>query len=123
MRQEFSARTKLQAFNRALGVIDKKPHCEVLWRGQHGWERCGKLILGIPQYDHIQPDGLGGPPTLENCQVACGECHRLKTHEIDNPIMTKADRQRNSAAGIKRKSRPIRSRGFTKREIEADHDS
>lgn len=104
-RQEFSARVKLQAYQRSLGVIDKKPHCEVLWRGQHGWERCGKLILGIPEYDHIQPDGLGGPPTLANCQVSCRACHQQKTHTVDRPIMQKADNQRNSAAGIKRKYR------------------
>lgn len=101
MRTEFSARVKLQAFTRSLGVIDKRPHCEVEWDGK----RCGKLILGLPEFDHKIPDGLGGKPTLENCQCACGDCHRRKTHTVDRPIMTKADNQMKSAAGIKRKYR------------------
>ena len=120
MRREFPARVKLQAYNRSLGVIDGKPHCEVKWDGK----RCGKLILGVPEYDHVKADGLGGEPTLENCQVACRDCHRRKTHTEDRPIMQKADNQRRAAAGIKRTSRPIRSRGFPKRaRIEMDHDS
>jgi 5-methylcytosine-specific restriction endonuclease McrA len=51
----------------------------------------------------VEPDGLGGEPTLENCQVACGACHKRKTHTEDRPIMAKADRQKKSGAGIKRK--------------------
>jgi 5-methylcytosine-specific restriction endonuclease McrA len=99
MRREFPARIKLAAYQRSLGVIDGKPHCEVVWDGK----RCGKLILGLPEYDHVKPDGLGGEPTLENCQVACGVCHKRKTHTEDRPIMAKADRQKKSGAGIKRK--------------------
>lgn len=91
MRQEFPIRIKLAAYERCL--INGKPHCE----------ECGKLILGVCEYDHIKPDGLGGEPMLENCAVLCGTCHRRKTHEEDRPIMAKADRQRKAAAGIKRK--------------------
>ena len=101
MRTEFSVRIKTAAYNRSLGVIDRKPHCEVMWDGK----RCGKLILGVPEYDHIVPDGLGGDNSLSNCQCACGDCHRRKTHEQDRPIMQKADNQRKAAAGIKRKYR------------------
>lgn len=101
MRHEFSARVKLAAYHRSLGVIDGECHCEVMWNGK----RCGKLIRGAPEYDHIKPDGLQGPPTLENCQVACRVCHQLKTHRHDRPIMAKADRQKKSGAGVKRKYR------------------
>lgn len=85
-------------------MIDGKPHCE----------QCGGLIVGRGQYDHIKPDGLGGEPTLENLQVLCSPCHRIKTHDHDRPIMTKADNQRKSAAGIKTK-RPFGNTKFRKK--------
>lgn len=91
MRREFPAKVKLAAYNRCLK--DGKPHCE----------DCGSRIVGVPEYDHIRPDGLSGEPTLDNAQVLCGRCHRIKTHTVDRPIMQKADRQRKAAAGIKRK--------------------
>ena len=93
MRREFGATVKWQAYQRCLK--DSKPHCE----------DCGLRIIGVPEYDHKKPDGLGGEPTLDNCQVLCGKCHRIKTHEEDRPVMTKADNQRKSAAGAKRKHR------------------
>lgn len=99
MRQEFPVSVKKLAFARCL--IDDMPHCEVKWAG----ERCGKLILGTPEYDHIKPDGLQGKPTLENCQVACGACHKIKTHKHDRPIMQKADEQKKAAAGIRSPSK------------------
>lgn len=105
MRREFSAKVRLAAYERCK--INGKPHCEVRWNGK----RCAKLILGIPEYDHIKPDGLQGEPTLENCQAACGACHKQKTHEIDRPIMAKADRTRKAAAGTRLKAK-LRSRGF-----------
>jgi len=91
MRREFSAKVKLAAYERCQK--DGKPHCEA----------CGLRIVGVPEYDHVKPDGLGGEPTLENCQCLCGKCHRIKTHEEDRPVMAKADRQKKAAAGIKRK--------------------
>ena len=91
MRSEFPVKVKKQAYERCL--INGKPHCE----------RCDKLILGVPQYDHIIPDGLQGKPTIENCWSLCGTCHRRKTNEEDNPIMRKADAQFKAQAGIKRK--------------------
>lgn len=100
-RSEFPVSVKKQAYARCL--IDGKPHCEVSWVGKV----CGKLILGTPEYDHRKADGLGGEPTLENCQVACGACHKVKTHQHDRPIMQKADEQKKAGAGIKRTSRPI----------------
>lgn len=93
MRREFPSSVKWDAYQRCLK--NGKPHCE----------ECGKLILGVPEYDHIKADGLGGEPTLENCAALCGSCHRIKTHERDRPIMNKADNQKKSGAGIKRKHR------------------
>lgn len=91
VRHEFSSKVKWAAYQRCL--INDKPHCEM----------CGLRIIGLCEYDHIKPDGLGGEPTLENCAVLCGKCHRIKTHEEDRPVMAKADRQRKAAAGVKRK--------------------
>lgn len=91
MRREFPSPVKWEAYKRCLR--NDKPHCE----------GCGFRIIGVPEYDHIKPDGLGGEPTLENCQVLCGKCHRRKTHEEDRPIMQKADNQKKAAAGVKRK--------------------
>jgi 5-methylcytosine-specific restriction endonuclease McrA len=95
MRREFPAKVKLAAWDRCQR--DGKPHCE----------GCGLRIVGVPEYDHIKPDGLGGEPTLENCAVLCGKCHRIKTHEEDRPVMAKADRQMKAHAGVKRTSRPM----------------
>ena len=91
MRREFPAKVKLQAWDRCMR--GGKPHCEL----------CRGLIVGRGQFDHVVADGLGGDPTLDNCQVLCSPCHRIKTHTEDRPIMTKADNQRKSHAGVKRK--------------------
>jgi 5-methylcytosine-specific restriction endonuclease McrA len=78
---------------------------------QRAWERCkglcekctAKLFPGHFDYDHIIPDGLGGEPTLENCQVLCDNCHEEKTHKHDRPIMQKADNIRKKHLGQKPK--------------------
>lgn len=82
---------------------------------QAAWERCKgrceapgcgiKLRVGGFQYDHVIPDGLGGPATLENCAVLCTAHHEVKTHTKDRPIMTKADNQRKAHLGLKPKGR------------------
>jgi 5-methylcytosine-specific restriction enzyme A len=109
LRKEFSRKVKFQAFKRCL--IDGKPHCE----------KCGVLLrAGDLHYDHIIPDGLGGEPTLENCQVICIKlCHNKKTHQEDNPVMQKADRVLKKTFSIAtRKGRPIpgsKASGFKKK--------
>lgn len=100
MRREFSKTVRLQAANRAKG------RCEACNK---------KLSVGEFHYDHDVPDGLGGEPTLENCRVLCLTCHRIKTHEQDNPRMQKADSQRKSIALGIRNAPTIQSRGFDKR--------
>lgn len=81
---------------------------------QKAWERCGgrceasgcgiKLQVGKFQFDHIVPDGLGGKPDLENCQVLCTFHHARKTHQEDRPVMDKADSIRKKHLGIKTKT-------------------
>ena len=98
MRKEFPRRVKALAFKRccdAAGI----PHCQ----------GCGIIITaGNLFFDHIQPDGLGGEPILENCQILCKTCHGSKTLGEDNPIMQKADRVMKKTYGIaSRRGRPI----------------
>ena len=91
-RQEFPAKVKVAAYERCKG------RCEGC---------TARLVPGKFRYDHRIPDALGGKPTLENCQVACRDCHSRKTHTEDRPIMAKADRQRKSQAGVHTSSRPM----------------
>jgi 5-methylcytosine-specific restriction endonuclease McrA len=112
MRREFLSGVKLAAWDRC-----RDEH------GHHRCERCLGLIVGRAQYDHITPDGLGGEPTLDNCQVLCASCHRTKTHEEDRPVMTRADNQKKSHAGVRRSKQKIQSRGFQRRQHEMDPDT
>lgn len=89
MRREFSAKVKLQAWQRSGGV------CEC----------CGaKLFPGNVHYDHELPDALGGEPALENCRVLCRACHGMKTSKQDVPAIAKSNRNRRKHAGIKKAS-------------------
>lgn len=87
MRREFSVKVKKAAYERSKGI------CEI----------CGLKILGHAEFDHKIPLGLSGKSDMDNIACLCKKCHRIKTHEQDRPIMQKADRQRKSAAGIKKK--------------------
>ena len=72
MRQEFSARVKLAAYQRSLGVTDRKSHCEVKWDGKRFGIMIG-LVAGVLAGASSNPAGtryrecvaLGAPP--ENC--------------------------------------------------------
>lgn len=102
-RNEFPQSVRKAAFRRCCknGV----PHCE----------GCGnELRSGGIFYEHMDPDGLGGEPTLENCQVRCTVCKKSKD-KTDNAIMTKADNVTKSAYGLKPSPRhKIKSAGFQK---------
>lgn len=105
MRREFSPKIKLAAWDRCKGT------CEV----------CLTRIIGRPEYDHILPDAMGGEPVLENLQVLCSKCHRLKTSSEDVPRIAKTKRTKRKAINAWPKaSRPIQSRGFPKRYADPD---
>lgn len=76
MRQEFSRRTKLQAWDRCGG------QCEECGRALRPGDRI--------EYDHRIPCEFGGGNTLDNCQVLCGWCHGAKTSTADAPAIAKA---------------------------------
>jgi 5-methylcytosine-specific restriction enzyme A len=91
VRREFSAKTKLAAWQRCGGV------CE-----------CGcttKLTGDRAEYDHRIPCGLGGGNDLDNCMVLLRGHHRTKTTE-DVAHIAKAKRRELRHVGI-RKPRAI----------------
>lgn len=90
-RAEFSAKVRKAAFERCKGL------CEMCR---------AKLFPGKFAYDHRVADGLGGEPTLENCQCLCDNCHGEKTHTVDRPIMQKADNIRAKHFGFGKAKRP-----------------
>lgn len=111
-RTEFPLKVKKAAFRRCCnqapeGIenIPATPQCE----------GCGnELRSGGVFYEHMDPDGLGGEPTLENCQVRCGNC-KVKKDKTDNKIMATADRKLKAAFGLKPAKRSkLQSRGFAK---------
>jgi hypothetical protein len=103
-RTEFPLSVRKKAFARCCKP-DGIPKCEK--------EGCGKMLRpGGIIYEHVQPDGLGGEPTLENCKVYCSVCATKKTVEEDNPRMAKADRVLKKSYGLRRKRRTIPGRKF-----------
>ena len=58
-------------------------------------------------YEHIIPDALGGPPTLENCGVYCKTCWSTKTRTYDHPTIAKAKRIEMRHIGAKQSRRPM----------------
>ncbi|WP_316859963.1 HNH endonuclease signature motif containing protein [uncultured Cohaesibacter sp.] len=97
VREEFSKKTKAEAFLRDGGRCVK----------------CGtKLSPDATEYDHIEPCGLGGDNSLDNCQCLCGECHKEKT-KGDVKTIAKVKRIHNKHVGIEtRKKQKLPSRPF-----------
>lgn len=102
-RKEFPQAVRKTAFARCCQP-DGIPKCE----------SCGNMIRGTPVYEHVQPDGLGGDNTIENCKVHCRVCADNKTFKDDNPRMAKADRVLKKTYGLQAPRKRIQSRGFAK---------
>lgn len=77
MRREFTTKVKVAAWRRCDG------RCESC---------TAKLYPGRFAYDHDNPDGLTGEPTLANCKVLCAACHGGKT-KTDVARIAKAKRR------------------------------
>ena len=106
-RREFPQSVRKAAFARCCrnGTMPGIPQCE----------NCGnQLRAGNIEYEHLDPDGLGGEPKLENCGVWCARpCSSTKTAEIDIPRMAKADAVLRSTYGLTPSKRStIKSAGF-----------
>lgn len=93
-RQEFSRKTKAEAFARAKGKCED---CGVKIRPANG-----------PEYDHRIPDAIDGGNSLENCVVLCFNCHSKKTDEEDKPQIARTKRVRDKHTNALVKSQ----RGF-----------
>lgn len=112
-RQEFSQKVRKAAFARCCkqapdGVknIPGVPQCE----------GCGnELRSGGIFYEHMDPDGLGGDPTAENCQVRCTNCKKAKD-KVDNAIMAKADAVLKKTYGLEPSRQKMRGQGFQKKQ-------
>jgi 5-methylcytosine-specific restriction protein A len=92
MRKEFSTKTKALAFQRANG------RCE----------ECGfRLTPGKIEYDHRNPDGLTGEPTLSNCVCLCTQCHKDKTRK-DVSNIARANRREARHIGAHKSKQPFR---------------
>ena len=107
-RREFPQSVRKLAFARCCksGTMPGIPQCE----------NCGIVLrAGNIIYEHVDPDGLGGEPVLENCKVFCRKvCAHTKTVEEDNPRMQKADRVLKKSFGLQAKRQKIKSQGFRK---------
>jgi 5-methylcytosine-specific restriction endonuclease McrA len=93
-RQEFSAKVRVAAFERAGG------RCE----------NCGVRLgpsTGV-EYDHVIACAVGGEATLENCSVKCRNCHGAKTAKHDIPAIAKSKRIRNKHINTTDKRRGFR---------------
>jgi 5-methylcytosine-specific restriction protein A len=91
MRDEFSKKTKIQAWQRCGG------RCEC---------GCNQKILGTPEYHHRLACALGGSNEFENCVVMSKRCHRLITHGdgLDgNSAIDKSQRILEKRAGVRTK--------------------
>jgi 5-methylcytosine-specific restriction endonuclease McrA len=106
-RQEFTAKVKDAAWKRSGG------RCETGRVAHMPDIGCGrKLSTGDIHYDHIDPDGLTGEATIENCAVLCRSCHKVKTTTHDVPVIARAKRRQRGAVGIKRTRKITRWRKF-----------
>ena len=96
-RREFPRAVKVAAFKRSGG------NCEAC---------TAHLYPAKFHYDHDNPDGLTGEPTLENCVVLCLACHKVKTTTVDVPRIAKAKRNEARHIGAERPKRPWPKRTF-----------
>ncbi len=108
MRNEFPRAVKVAAWDRAGGrcecLVDYNPKPDKI--DGPPYLKCGKkLFPGDIFYDHIIADGLGGKPTLDNCQVLCKAHHDAKTFTADVPKIAKTKRVRANHIGAAKPKR------------------
>lgn len=105
-RQEFSKPVRREAHKRSGGICE----CYRI-KGVPGLTPggCGqRLSAGNTFYEHVDPDGAGGRPVLDNCAVLVKTCWRIKTDHYDRPVVAKVIRQHDRDIGIgRRTSAPI----------------
>lgn len=101
MRREFSKATKVAVIKRS--TVDGVVYCESCKAQAKRW-----------QIDHVNPDGMGGEPTIENAELICEPCYSIKNPK-DTRDIARAKRREARDLGVRNTARqPIRSAGFTK---------
>lgn len=112
-RTEFPQKVRKAAFRRCCQQCNVEGVANI--PGVPQCEGCGnQLRPGGIFYEHMDPDGLGGEPTLDNCQVRCTNC-KVKKDKVDNARMVKADNVLKASYGLKpSKTKKFQSRGFAK---------
>lgn len=98
-RREFPNSVKRAARERAGGICEchRVPQLPTFRKG------CGcSLGPGNTFYEHIDPDGLCGEPSLENAAVLVKTCWSIKTSTYDIPKVAQAKRRQDRASGIGR---------------------
>lgn len=112
-RREFSAKVRVAAWQRSNGRCESGRIAHMPNIG------CGrKLFPGDIRFEHVDPDGLTGEPTLDNCAVLCRSCWMIKTTTYDVPAIAKAKRReaRHIGARISRNPMPgSKASGLRKR--------
>lgn len=96
-RNEFSAQTKREAFERSRGICE----CHLI---PHVFKTpCGlPLGQGNTFYEHIDPDKISGRNDLANAAVLTKTCWRHKTRIYDLPTVADNNRMQDRARGIRR---------------------
>jgi 5-methylcytosine-specific restriction endonuclease McrA len=56
------------------------------------------------EVDHVVPEALGGPSTIDNAMLLCTACHARKT-ALDVKLIAKADRQGGRSGQYARRKR------------------
>lgn len=98
-RREFSNPVKRQAYARSGGTCECHRITGVPGLVPGGCRQ--RLAAGNLFYEHVNPDGRGGLPTIENCACLSKTCWRIKTDTFDRPVVAKANRQADMAIGIR----------------------
>lgn len=96
-RKEFPKSVKVAAVKRA--TRDGVTYCEGCCLPMRKWH-----------YDHDNPDGLTGQPTLDNCKLLCIPCHGVKTPK-DVAKIARAKRREALALGV-HKPPTLKGQGF-----------
>ena len=110
-RREFSAATRRAAWERANGACEGMVMSTSLSEGGF-WKmvRCNApLDHGNFHYDHIDPDFYGADDRaeLENCQLLCWVCHKVKTKHDMRGIAKSKRIQDKLIKARKPRGRPI----------------
>lgn len=93
-RRNFTRETKRAAHERSGGV------CECHRIPNFPAPVCGaRLTSGNIFYEHINQDWIGGSNDLDNCATLSKTCWRIKTDQVDQPVIAKTKRMGDQHIG------------------------